>query len=122
MNRSCKLSFPLHPEPVMNDPGMCKSSIGHGSSLGIKFFVTKENTELTWKIKMKRGRIKFGVFRRPIKDLSGPAETANGNGSCRQHRDNDSGESYQASSVNVCRRESSICFTLLSFCFVMTSL
>ena len=61
-----KISFPMHPEPTMNEPGMCKSSIGSGSSLGLKYFVTKENQELSWKIKLKRGSIKFRILRRPI--------------------------------------------------------
>ena len=54
-----KITFPLHPDPFMNEPGMCKSTIGYRSSLGLKFFVTKDNLDLSWKIKLKRGNIKF---------------------------------------------------------------
>ena len=88
MNKTsmCKISFPLHPDPIMNEPGMCKSSIGYGSSLGVKFFVKKENCELTWKLKLKRGNVKLGIFRRPIRQVekgsrSHKIETSNENGS-----------------------------------------
>jgi hypothetical protein len=87
MNKTsmCKISFPLHPDPIMNEPGMCKSSIGYGSSLGVKFFVKKENCELTWKLKLKRGNVKLGIFRRPIRQVekgssSNKNETSNENG------------------------------------------
>ncbi len=74
-NSPSKITFPMHPEPIMNEPGMCKSKIGSGSSLGLKFFVSKENMELTWKIKLERGSLKFGIFRRPLRQV----ETQNEN-------------------------------------------
>ena len=61
MNQSLpgKITLPLHPETYMNEPAMCKSSIGFRASLGLKFFVTKDNLELSWKIKLKRGNVKL---------------------------------------------------------------
>ncbi len=70
----CKVTFPMHPEPIMNEPGMCKSKIGSGASLGLKYFVSKENMELTWKIKLRRGSLKFGIFRRPLRQVETPNE------------------------------------------------
>ena len=77
MNKTlqAKITFPLHPEPLMNEPGMCKSTIGYRSSLGLKFFVTKENLDLSWKIKLKRGNIKFRYDRQNC-DTAVPTDRA----------------------------------------------
>jgi hypothetical protein len=94
-NKSCpqqKISFPMHPEPTMNEPGMCKSSIGAGSSLGLKYFVTKENFELSWKIKLKRGSIKLSFYRRPIRQRDAKQENVSSL-SCQEKSKNDKGNS-----------------------------
>ena len=59
----------------MNEPGMCKSTIGYRSSLGLKFYVTKDNLDLSWKIKLKRGNIKFRYDRAEF-DTAVPTDRA----------------------------------------------